>query len=685
MATDTLVVDGRVHRGAEPGPAAAALASQLAWLLPEDVVSTMAREALPRQIGAMEAERRRSRWRRILATHPGWSWLQTRYGLSESQLDLLLVALAPELPPDTSCRIAAWRSDGRTARPTVALMARVIPHAPSEPSTRDLLGGDGVLRKERLVRLVPDPRDVEPPSTDLWVVLDPQVVDVLLRRAGLDERLRSCATLARPPAGRWSSTTVADDAREQVLEAARASVGRREFRVNFHGPAGSGRRTAARALAGELGVPVLSVDAGAAVAVTGDARSLADLLDVVVREAELHGALLLVHGIEPASEVSPHRGRMLASLDRHRGLLVLAGADPWAGGPCPGVVDVSLEDPGPERRRRYWTEHLAAVGADPQLAGELAERFHLLPGAVADVVAIATTQARGTAPGAADLHRAARTRTAGSLASLAVRVEPRYGWDQLVLPDEARGQLRDLCRRVTHGRTVWQDWGFEAAFPRSRGLAALFAGPSGTGKTMAGEVVAHQVGLDLYTVDLSTVVSKYIGETEKNLERIFDAAAHADAILMFDEAEALFGKRSEVRDAHDRYANIETAYLLQRMERHQGVAILATNLRHHLDEAFLRRLQFVVEFPFPDAGLRHRLWEVALPDRAPRAADIDLEALARKFRLTGGHIRNVVLHAAFLAAHDGQSIHARHVDQAIRNEYRKLGRPHADPDDQAGG
>jgi SpoVK/Ycf46/Vps4 family AAA+-type ATPase len=223
-------------------------------------------------------------------------------------------------------------------------------------------------------------------------------------------------------------------------------------------------------------------------------------------------------------------------------------------------------------------------------------------------------------------------------------------------------------------------WGFDRKLSQGKGVSALFAGTAGTGKTMAAEIIANELGLDLYKIDLSSVVSKYIGETEKNLERIFVSAENANAILFFDEADALLGKRSEVREAHDRYANIEIAYLLQRMEQYEGLAILATNLRQNMDEAFTRRLQFIVEFPFPDEASRLRIWQVLFPNEAPRDDSIDFAFLARAAKLPGGNIKNIVLHAAFLAASQGSPIRMSHLLQATLQEHKKIGKVFADAD-----
>jgi SpoVK/Ycf46/Vps4 family AAA+-type ATPase len=266
------------------------------------------------------------------------------------------------------------------------------------------------------------------------------------------------------------------------------------------------------------------------------------------------------------------------------------------------------------------------------------------------------------------------------LEGLARHVEPRYTWDDIVLPADGFIQLRELCARLRHQGTVLERWGYGRKHARRRGITALFAGQPGTGKTMAAEIIAGDMGLDLYRIDLSAVVSKYIGETEKNLEKIFTAADQGEAVLLFDEADAIFGKRSEVRDARDRYANVEVAYLLQRLEAYDGLAVLTTNLRGNIDEAFIRRLDSVLEFPVPEEQERLRIWRLALPSEAPLGADVDLAFLARKFKLAGGHLRNIALTAGFLAAEDGDTIGMQHLVKATRREYQKLGKLVAEAD-----
>ncbi len=274
----------------------------------------------------------------------------------------------------------------------------------------------------------------------------------------------------------------------------------------------------------------------------------------------------------------------------------------------------------------------------------------------------------------AGLFAAARAHSNPRLSSLAHKIEPRYGWGDIILPGDQLALLQEIVATVRQRSRVLEDWGLGVKLVPSWGVTVLFAGPPGTGKTMAAEVIANELGLDLYKIDLSSVVSKYIGETEKNLERIFSEAASSNAILFFDEADALFGRRSEVRDSHDRYANIEISYLLQRMEAYDGVTILATNLRANLDEAFTRRLQFAVDFPFPEDADRLRIWQTLLPSEAPYDPHIDWRFFATRFKLAGGNIRNILVSAAYLAASDGGQVTMTHLLHSTRRELQKMGR-----------
>jgi SpoVK/Ycf46/Vps4 family AAA+-type ATPase len=306
----------------------------------------------------------------------------------------------------------------------------------------------------------------------------------------------------------------------------------------------------------------------------------------------------------------------------------------------------------------------------------LAECFRFHKSQIEDAAETAANLAdyRGESARVEHAFEAGRIRSGHELANLTRKVAPVHGWADIVLPQDSMEQLREICSRVAHRHQVLGKWGFERKLSGGKGVNALFHGHSGTGKTMAAEVVARELQLDLYKIDLAGVVSKYIGETEKNLDRIFAAAENANAILLFDEADALFGKRSEVRDSHDRYANLEVSYLLQKMEQHEGVSILATNLRQNLDDAFLRRLSFMVQFPFPDEASRRQIWTGIWPAETPLARDVDAGWLAARFLLSGGNIRNVALAAAYLAVEDGSAVGLSHVLRGVRGEFQKMGK-----------
>ena len=350
---------------------------------------------------------------------------------------------------------------------------------------------------------------------------------------------------------------------------------------------------------------------------------------------------------------------------------------------CPSSCRV----PDIAEREALWAAFADEVAHEfaPDIAwSELAAKFRLTPGQIKGALQAAANRAclrgAGAVVGRDDLHAGCYAHSRRKLAALARRLDAKATWEHITLPPSALAQLHEVCAQVRHRKTVFRDWGFGALPSAASGLAILFYGQSGVGKTMAVEVIANELQLEAYKIDLSTIVSKYIGETEKNLSRIFDEAEDSNAILFFDEADALFGKRSEVKDAHDRYANIEINYLLQRMDAFEGLAILATNLRKNIDDGFFRRMHFAVEFPFPDAAHRYRIWQQHLPARAPIKKDVDFGYLAERFTLSGGNIRNVVVNAAFLAAECGGEIGMEHLIRATRREYEKIGRLCTDMD-----
>jgi len=345
-------------------------------------------------------------------------------------------------------------------------------------------------------------------------------------------------------------------------------------------------------------------------------------------------------------------------------------------------VSVEINKPTPEEQEQLWIESLQGKANDqPQ---RLAEQFSFSPGEIKRLAHSALdepseNESALNSAATEELWQACRIAARAGMEQLARRIDVKANWNQLVLPQEQNALLHQITDQVAQRNRVYEDWGFRQQMNRGLGINALFAGESGTGKTMAAEVIANALELDLYRIDLSSVVSKYIGETEKNLRKLFDTAEDSGAILFFDEADALFGKRSEVKDSHDRYANIEINYLLQRMESYRGLAILATNTKGSLDKAFMRRLRFIVDFPFPGAEQRKEIWQKVFPSNTPVDEDLDYEHLA-KLNLTGGSILNIVLNAAFLAAQESKQVTMPLLLNAARTEFKKLERPAKESD-----
>jgi MoxR-like ATPase len=537
------------------------------------------------------------------------------FGLDRLELDAVLVALAPEVDARYE-RLYGYLQDNVTKRrPTVDLLLNLLTAGVEARIEARSRLTRGALVAERVIDLVGDG-----PVGSREIRLDEELVEWLL----------------------GGEVGVACAPQEAPAEAVAAAIGavrslRAPVRIRLSGPRGCGQRAVARTVAGELGLRLLET--------TPQDAARADRL------ARLAGSVLLVDGDEaPAAEL--HAPIVLATC-------FLTGA-----------VEVELRRPRLRDRRDAWTRALPGCEVE-----RVASRFDL----TLDEIEAASADAwrRAAAAGReiveADLFAAARAGSGGALEGLATRIAPARTWDDLVVGESQLAQLRELCDTVGERSHVLDDWGFGRKLSSGRGVAALFSGAPGTGKTLAAEVVANELGLDLFRIELAGVVSKYIGETEKNLDRIFAAAEGATAVLLFDEADALFGKRSEVRDSHDRFANIEISYLLQKMEAYEGLAILATNLRDNLDDAFLRRLSFLVTFPFPEEEQRRRIWEFVWPTETPLDG-LDLDELAALHRLSGGQIKSAAVAAAYLAATDGGLVAPQHVEHALRREYEKLGR-----------
>lgn len=587
------------------------------------------------------------------------------YGLSSFDLELVVIAIAPEVDLRYERLYAYLHDNVSRRRPTVDLALTLLTPTPSEKWVRRAhLASDAPLIRHRLITLTGDEYATGSAVLGQTLELDGPLVRHLLGQHGLDPALRAFAEIVWPTD---DLDEVGSPAVHGPLALVRTACDEREpLHLYFGGRPSLVKKQTALALAATVERPLITADLGYA-PLAEEAWERA--VHALFREAELHEAILYLEPCDAllSEDHVAQRRRLLRALTTHEGIAVLAGTP----GDFEGADLLSLDFPIPDRsqRRMHWQRQVP--GASEEDLDILAGRFRLTIDQIHSAAALAT---KLPSPGTQGLFKAARAQSGTTLAGLADKVRPIRQWGDLVLPDDTQEQLREICRQVVHRHRVLDEWGFGARMSLGRGVSALFSGASGTGKTTAAEIVAGELGLDLYKIDLSRVVSKYIGDTEKNLQRVFAAAEDANAILFFDEADALFGKRSEVRDSHDRYANVEIAYLLQRMEHYEGVAILSTNLRQNMDEAFTRRLQFAVEFPFPDEEQRAEIWRIHFPPEAPRDTGVDLGQFARQFRISGGNIRNIVLGAAYLAADEDCAIATRHLLRAVIREHQKSGK-----------
>jgi hypothetical protein len=581
--------------------------------------------------------------------------LARAFELEPDDVELLLVALAPDLDPRFERLYGYLHDDVSRRRASVGLALELAG------------GGAGIANGVDRVRLGPH---------------GPLVASGILL---VEEADRPFLTRTLRVADRVAGHLLGDDQPDAAIadllvDSVPASIGDVELLARAidagiplfyvrERPGSSGRSLALAALQA-LGRPALHLD----LARLGQDDVPRDVAAATSREAGLRGAGIVIGPVEALAERGAAAVRAFAEC---RPPVVLVGARPWDP-TWAREAALLLEAPVAtvSERHELWLGSLdgdAPIGFDPAV---VTLAFRLAP----DQIVRAAQSARRSTLAAArpmtvtDVAAGARAQNAAGLERLARRVEPAVGWEDLVLPTAVGAQLRELTARARHRDKVIGEWGMGRGSSGRLGITALFAGDSGTGKTMSAEVLAGDLGFDLYVIDLSTVVDKYIGETEKNLDRIFTEADRVNGVLLFDEADALFGKRSEVKDARDRYANVEVAYLLQRMESFDGVAILTTNLRANVDEAFIRRLDAIVDFALPEQDHRFLLWERNLPAGLPRADDLDLDFLARRFKLSGGDIRNICVAAAYLAAAEDRPVTMRDLIRATEREYQKLGR-----------
>lgn len=589
----------------------------------------------------------------------GASTLETlceQFGLSAFERSVLLLCAAVELDSSFPALCASVQKDPRKAYPTFSLALAVLPDA-----HWSALSPAGPLRYWRMIELTNSESLTAGPLR-----IDERILHYLTGVQYTDERLSGFVKPLAPPGDMVPSH---QELVRQALAAWDHGVKELQMPVlQFYGPDSTSQRTVAAGLCANAG---LNLQVMPALVVPLDPRETEALMRLWERESFLtHSALLL-----DCADLDSSDHARTAAVDRFvegtRSAIILTGRERRAIADRPSA-SWEVHKPTPQEQRSLWRQRLGLHRVNGQLES-LVAHFGLNASAL-DSVCNETLRRTAADNAESDfssvLWDACRAQARPRLDELAQHISTAAVWDDLVLPETQKRLLSEIAAHVKQRLKVYETWGFGHRSSRGLGISALLVGPSGTGKTMAAEVLANALRLDLYRIDLSQVVSKYIGETEKNLRRVFDAAEDSGAILLFDEADALFGKRSEVKDSHDRYANIEISYLLQRMEAYRGLAVLTTNMKDAIDTAFLRRIRFVVQFPFPNLEQRLEIWRHIFPGDTPTEG-LDMEKLSR-LNVAGGNIRNIALHAAFLAADANEPVRMKHLLRAARVEYSKL-------------
>jgi SpoVK/Ycf46/Vps4 family AAA+-type ATPase len=601
-------------------------------------------------------ERSASEAASAMTSPPALDELCSGFELSPFEHDVLLMCAGMELEPDFPHLCAAAQRSAQMNYPTFRLALAALPD-----THWSALIPIGKLRHWRLIEL-----DGGSSLTSSPLRIDERVLHYLVGISYLDERLRNFIELVPVPASLPASYRTHA---ERILNLWMQTPEER-LTIQLSGDARGSRRMLAAAGCAALNLRLHALSAGNIPATSTERETLIRLWQ---REALLTRSALLLECDEGDDAASLRNAQSFA--ERVGGLLFVTG-NALSADARQSVARVEINRPAADEQRALWEVALGPLAG--RLNGQLDEVIsqfqfdsHVIRAAGRAVRELASeSEPEKVGP---ILWQVCREQSRASLDGLAECIKTRAQWEDLVLPEEQSHTLGEIAAQVRQRMKVYETWGFAARNVRGLGISALFSGPSGTGKTLAAEVLAGSLQLDLYRIDLSQIVSKYIGETEKNLRSVFDAAEQSGAVLLFDEADALFGKRSEVRDSHDRYANIEVSYLLQRMEAYRGLAILTTNLRNSLDTAFLRRIRFVVSFPFPDANLRAKIWEHIFPPDTPTQG-LDLNKLAR-LNVTGGNIRNIALNAAFLAADEGEPVRMNHLLRTARSECAKMEKP----------
>ncbi|HBV97838.1 MAG: hypothetical protein JL50_02645 [Peptococcaceae bacterium BICA1-7] len=628
--------------------------------------------------------------RRLLSADSGvflpLLYLTGIFNLSAFEEKCIVICLAVELDRKYEKLYAYLQDDVTQKHPTIDLAMKILCASPEEKlAARMSFSAKGKLNRFFLKK---DESNSSSSYLSKALMLDERIMNFILNPGQSDDSISPYAQFINPTEY-TAPLLMGQEIQDRIRKFAETNYGNnaeesKSIVFYLSGPSGAGKKLHSRHFCRYFNQSLMTIDLARAVE---SRESFSRLLEKVGREAILQQVVLCFDNysalLKEDDTTREKQKELFEIIKIFSGIVFLLSESPWKPADFSRdhiVIDINLSIPRESERKMLWEslsgDYRFENGVDP---GALASKFRFTPGQIKDALNTAQNMSNWNNAGddhikIEDLYSACYIQAQHKLEKRATRIKPKYTWEDVILPPGQKELLHNACNQMKFRHVVYGEWGFDRKLSYGKGLSMLFSGPPGTGKTMSAQVVALELYMELYKIDLSQVVSKYIGETEKNLQLIFREAELSNAILFFDETDALFGKRSEVKDSHDRYANIETAFLLQKMEEYDGITIMATNFRQNIDDAFMRRISFVIEFPFPNAEYRQKIWRSMFPPEAPLASDIDFGFIAEKFEIAGGNIKNIALSAAFLAAENSESICMKHIIKAARHELQKTGK-----------
>ncbi len=611
--------------------------------------------------------------------------LSELFDLDFFEREALLICLAPEIDLKYERLFSYLQNDITKKRPTVDLILNLLCSSLEEKIyARKYFSDEASLIKNHILNIFEEYPERKSILLSKFLKVDEKIINFLIDYDGIDSRI-ILFTEKKDPKISFKNLILEKDLKdkiEQLISYLEKIESENGFIFFFKGPYGAGKKTTAESICKELNIPILVVDVKKML--NSNEVPFETLCNIIFREALLQNSSIYIDNfhvlLSDDEKMDPLRKKLIKELEIFKGHSFLSSESSWEPS---GVLEdrafIKVEFPVPAYflRKKMWESYLD--GEEELDANAIADKFRFTGGQIKDSIFTARNLARIKNPEdfkitMEDIYQGCKAQSNQNLSNFSRKINPHFKWDDIILPKDKKDQLKEICNYVKYRAKIFYDWGFDKKLSLGKGLNILFTGASGTGKTMAAEIIAGELNLDLYKADLSCVVSKYIGETEKNLSKIFKEAETSNAILFFDEADALFGKRSEVKDSHDRYANIEINYLLQKMEEHEGIVILASNLSKNIDEAFQRRMHFTVEFPFPDEEYREKIWRSIFPKQAPVEENLDYRFLSKKFKISGGNIKNIAVTAAFLAAENSGKIRMDDIIRATKREFQKIGK-----------